>query len=297
MTGRGCAIRVDGTLACWGSEGFDDDSDDELSMRAPAGTFTAVTVGGDTACAIRPDGMAVCWGEYDETARPAPTIWFDAPIFVTDRTIPLRWGALPAFGAITAYDLERVTRWDEEGFAVGFEPWRTATSTTDGAVEGAPGEKSCWRARAHDTDGRTSDWTGGCTTLPHDDRGFERSAGWSTVRDKRFYLGRATTTTKRGATLTIDVDAFGLALFARTCRTCGTIRVYDGGDEYTTVSLRTNKSHYRRIVWWGDNGEAGYGVEDDQSGHIVIEVTSSGRPVTIDALLQGPSLDAEGWTP
>ncbi len=289
--GRGCALRVDGTLRCWGDEGWDDDSGKALAMRTPIGSYKAVSVGDKSACATRPDGIAVCWGEYDETARPAPTMWLEAPLFVTDLKIPLRWGARPAFGAITTYDIDRVTGWDEdEGFATGFESWRAATTTTSGTVEGKPGEEVCWRARAHDIDGRTSDWTGDCTTLPHDDTAFERSEGWSTVRDSRYYLGRATTATTRGATLTINVgdDAYGLALFATTCPSCGRIEVIMDGEVYDTVSLKTAKRHDLSLVWSADEFEG---------AKLGVKVVSKDRPVTIDALLQGPSLDEEGWVP
>ena len=219
----------------------------------------------------------------------------DAPVFVTERTIRLRWGALPAFGAITTYDIDRVTAWDESGNATGFETWRAGTTSTNGAVTGTPGAEYCWRARAHDADQRTSKWTSDCTTLPHDDAVFERSAGWSTIRDKRYYLGRASTSTRRGATLTIDVKTPGLALFATTCPTCGKIQIIVGGEADETISLKSKVRHDRALVWFGDNGQQGYGFDEEsgQDGHIVIKVVSSGRPVTIDALLQGPSLDEE----
>lgn len=51
-----CAIRVDGTLACWGSD---------WGGRAtpPAGTFTALSSRGSHNCAVRTDGTLSCWGE------------------------------------------------------------------------------------------------------------------------------------------------------------------------------------------------------------------------------------------
>ena len=52
-----CAIRVGGTLACWG-----DDSKGQLDG-IPAGTFTAVSAGGAHTCAIRVGGALACWGD------------------------------------------------------------------------------------------------------------------------------------------------------------------------------------------------------------------------------------------
>ncbi len=52
-----CAIRDDGTLACWG-----DDSSGQLDG-IPDGTFQAVSAGGTHTCAIRDDGTLACWGD------------------------------------------------------------------------------------------------------------------------------------------------------------------------------------------------------------------------------------------
>jgi hypothetical protein len=233
--------------------------------------------------------------------RPAPTMRFDAPVFVTDRQIPLRWDALPAFGPITGYDTDEEI-WtgedeeeDEEDAAVTVEPWRVATPTTEGVFEGTPGESHCWQARAHDTDGRISDWAGDCTTLPHDESAFQPSGDWSTVRDPRYYLGTALRTTERGARLTIDVDTFGLAILATTCPDCGRFRVVAGGDEEEggDTDLRSNGRQDRAFVWHWDNGQEGFFAEEG-NGHVVLEVTSNARPVIIDGMLQGPSLDEEG---
>jgi hypothetical protein len=52
-----CAIRVDGTLVCWG-----DDSAGQLD-EVPSGEFKAVAAGGRHTCAIRTDGTLACWGD------------------------------------------------------------------------------------------------------------------------------------------------------------------------------------------------------------------------------------------
>ena len=66
--GYTCAIRTDGTLACWYTSG--------PSETRPAGTYTAVDVSEDwgTACAIRDDGTLACWGfPGGDVAPPAGT--------------------------------------------------------------------------------------------------------------------------------------------------------------------------------------------------------------------------------
>ncbi len=54
-----CGIRSDGTIRCWGCEGYGNDS--ELCVEPP-GTFLDLAVGDVHTCAIRSDGSAVCWG-------------------------------------------------------------------------------------------------------------------------------------------------------------------------------------------------------------------------------------------
>jgi hypothetical protein len=295
--GRGCAIRHDRTMQCWGDEGFDDMTGATRAMRTPPGEYTTVTVGETVACATRPDGVALCWGEDDESARPAPTMRFEAPLFSIDPQLVLRWDAIPAFGPIAWYDIDLVTAWNDEGIATGFEPWRVGTSTTEGVFEGEPGTEACWRARATDTFGAVSVWGGGCTAMPHDDAAFEAADGWSVVEDSRYYAGRALRATERGARLTIDVDAFGLALLATTCPDCGSIRIVSGGREPEWVDdvdlSPAGGRRDRAIVWHWDNGQEGF-FPDEGTGHVVIEVTSNGKPVIIDGLLQGPSLDEGG---
>ena len=61
-----CAIRGDGTVACWGYN-HDGQAD------APSGTFKAVAAGGFHSCAIRSDDALACWGDdrYGQTGAPS----------------------------------------------------------------------------------------------------------------------------------------------------------------------------------------------------------------------------------
>ncbi len=292
-----CAIREDGTLACWGRGGMDGDGND-LPMRVPPGQFTAVTVGEMIACATRPDGRAVCWGEHDEGVRAQPSVGLDVPVWAARRDIPVRWGATPAFAAITSYDVEVITGRDPDtAEPTTTMPWLTATATREGTYRGSPGEDVCFRVRARDADQIVSGWTERCTALAHDESVFEPSAGWSTDRSSDYYLGSALTTRERGATLTIDVHAFGVGIVATTCPRCGSIEVFVGNESIGEISLRSPKTRHRQLVFWSDNGEEGFSPEDDpevSSGDITIKVTSSGRRVTIDGWYEGPPPDAFG---
>jgi alpha-tubulin suppressor-like RCC1 family protein len=55
-----CALRADGSIACWAKLDFDKYVDTSV---APAGTFTKVTSGSGHTCALRSDGTVACWGD------------------------------------------------------------------------------------------------------------------------------------------------------------------------------------------------------------------------------------------
>lgn len=63
-----CAIRVDGTIVCWGSNSYG-------QTDAPGGAFTAVSAGTYHSCAIRTDSTVVCWGDnpYGQIDAPGGT--------------------------------------------------------------------------------------------------------------------------------------------------------------------------------------------------------------------------------
>ena len=64
--GHACAIRTDGTIACWGSRQAAD---------APSGTYKTISIGGRHTCAIATDDTITCWGNnhYGEADAPSGT--------------------------------------------------------------------------------------------------------------------------------------------------------------------------------------------------------------------------------
>ena len=50
-----CAIKRDGTLACWGDDAYD-------QTTPPSGTFLQISAGYMHTCGVRTDGTAACWG-------------------------------------------------------------------------------------------------------------------------------------------------------------------------------------------------------------------------------------------
>jgi hypothetical protein len=61
-----CALRVDGGLACWGSDLNHD------ATSPPAGRFVHVDAGATCACAVRDNGTLACWGLSQQGACNPP---------------------------------------------------------------------------------------------------------------------------------------------------------------------------------------------------------------------------------
>ncbi len=51
-----CALRGDGTITCWGDNGYG-------QTNAPAGRYTAIEAGARHTCALRSNGTITCWGD------------------------------------------------------------------------------------------------------------------------------------------------------------------------------------------------------------------------------------------
>ena len=63
-----CGLKSDGTLACWGYNGFG-------QVAPPDGTFTQVAAGAEHTCGLKTDGTLACWGVNNDgqSAPPAGT--------------------------------------------------------------------------------------------------------------------------------------------------------------------------------------------------------------------------------
>ena len=56
--GHTCALKTDGTIACWGSDRY-------MEATSPPGTFISVSAGYDQTCGVKTDGSVECWGNND----------------------------------------------------------------------------------------------------------------------------------------------------------------------------------------------------------------------------------------
>jgi alpha-tubulin suppressor-like RCC1 family protein len=101
LAGTACALRSDGTMACWGMSGAE-----SVATRAPQGVFVQLSVGYDHACAIAADGTVTCWGPSLSMAMaedPPAGVFVEIAAGETD-TCAIRpdgsvvcWGAHPTY--------------------------------------------------------------------------------------------------------------------------------------------------------------------------------------------------------
>jgi GH25 family lysozyme M1 (1,4-beta-N-acetylmuramidase) len=154
----------------------------------------------------------------------------------------------------------------------------TGSEETSARVNASRGSTYCFEARATDTAGNQSTWSNErCTTVPFDDRDLRRSSGWKRSSARAFYLGTATKTRRRGASLLArNVAVREIHLVAQRCPRCGKVRVLFNGSRVRTVSLRANRRKNRKVIRIAR-------FRSLRRGNIEL-VTMTNRPVSVDGL-------------
>ena len=61
-----CGVREDGTVSCWGSNSYG-------AATPPGGTFTQVSAGGGFTCGVKTDGTLACWGQNTDGKATPPS--------------------------------------------------------------------------------------------------------------------------------------------------------------------------------------------------------------------------------
>jgi hypothetical protein len=111
----------------------------------------------------------------------------------------------------------------------------------------------------------------------YDDAVLSAGGGWSRVWQQSLYAGSALRTTGYGVTAsTGTVTVRRVAVLAGTCPTCGSIAVYVGGQLMGKLSLVSSTSTRRFLS---------VPLFDRRTGVVTLKSLSSGKPVTIDALV------------
>jgi hypothetical protein len=113
--------------------------------------------------------------------------------------------------------------------------------------------------------------------VPVDDRSLTASSAWSRATGTAYFLHTITTTSHQGAQLArTGVHAHHLALVVTTCLGCGSIAVYAGGTKLGSWSLAASSTHNEVTIAVSSSALSGVTIS--------VKVTTTGKPVKIDAL-------------
>lgn len=200
------------------------------------------------------------------------------PLWLATNSVPLHWSATPGTLVVSSYDVRyRRAAWNG-GFG-GYTTWQSATTGTSATFSASSGYTYCFSVRARDTVGTLSAWTAEtCTAIPLDDRSLSRSSGWTAGTSSTFYRSTYLRSYTYGAKLTrTGVVARRIAILARTCSTCGTVRVYWGSTLLRTISLKSATTVNKKLITVTTFTSA-------RSGTLKIKVDSSGKKVIIDGV-------------
>ena len=139
-TGAGhfCAVRVDGTIECWGAY-FDHVSGQYIEhSELPDGTFSSVAAGWNHVCGLRTDGTAECWGAntHGQARPPRARVQFGAVDAGNHHSCGLGVdGRVTCWGA--SGDGQAVSPPGIRFIAVDAGIWHTCGLRSDGTI-------SCW---------------------------------------------------------------------------------------------------------------------------------------------------------
>ncbi|WP_051486159.1 glycine-rich protein [Nocardioides sp. J54] len=171
----------------------------------------------------------------DETA---PTVSVDAgPSPRMAATAKVSWSGSDNQAGVAGYDVQ-MTKAAWHGAVSAPKMLRTATTARSLPMNLARGSQYCFRVRAHDHAGNTSDWsTERCTTRPLDDRALT-GTGWKRVSGGGYLDRTATTTSRKGRVLALQrVPAGRVALVVSKGRNHGRLEVRYGTRVVKRLSL------------------------------------------------------------
>jgi hypothetical protein len=201
--------------------------------------------------------------------------------FLTSTNIPVAWSASDDLSGVTSFDTQVSSASAASGLFGAFTNWLIGTTATSGTFPGSPGNTYCFRALARDRAGNGGLFSPGrCGVVPVDDPKLAIVSGaWTrSTTANGFYRKTSTSTTAQNAALrSSPVVAKQLALVARTCPTCGSVRVLWNGVVIKQISLQASPGAIKRVFKIP-------AFATQQSGTARIEVTSTGKPVNIDGL-------------
>ena len=271
-----------------------------LAHRPPGAAWTSTSVpsaaGSVPSVAAHGGDATLAWSDGGAGAVQARTLDSGAPTAV-HLTAPMRvlnegkrikagWIGADTFSPIT-YEVSRQVATYRTPLSAA-ETWLTTTAT-GAAYQAKPGETVCLRVRGSDAGGNVSAWSvPRCASVAVNDKTLKpkKLAGrtvWKSVRKVKGAYGKdLTTSTRKGATLTLPVAAHRVALLVSTGRGHGSVSVSLGKERLGTFSLASRKGATQVVV----PVAVFSGVRE---GKLTITLTTNGKPVRIDGVYAGPA--------
>ena len=204
-------------------------------------------------------------------AFPVPLLSSTLPLSVTPQVVP----GYP----VTSYQVQ----WRYSGASAVFPAsWAdkgAPTASPPTSITGLPaGAKVCVRVVPVNRAGRGPASNTRCTAVPLDERALTASTGWTRAATIGAYGSTTSTSSTRGATLSLAAArGNGLVVLVRTRAGGGTLGVYVGTRRVATISTvgtsRTVAFRYGSTVTGSLTGQK-----------ITLKVETAGSPVTVDGL-------------
>lgn len=215
-----------------------------------------------------------------DVAGPITRMTAPTALSQTGTSVAAGWAGKDTWSNVASYDVRyQAAAWNG---AFGPQlPWKNATTAGSATFPGRPGRTYCLSARSRDVVGNVGLWTAQrCTTTPVDDRSMTASAGWKRLLGNGFFQRTYTSTSRKGATLTLaGVRAKRLGLLVTTGRADGTVKVLLNGVSLGQFSL-ARPARKRVII----NVKTFPTV---RTGTLKVVVVSSGKLVRIDGVYAG----------
>ena len=262
------------------------------AVPSAAGSLPSVAGhGGDATLAWSDGGAGAVQARTLDSGAPT-AVHLTAPMRVLNEGKRIRagWIGADTFSPIT-YEVSRQVATYRTPLSAE-ETW-LSTTATDAAYQAKPGETVCLRVRGSDAGGNVSAWSvPRCATVAVNDKTLRQKklagrAAWKTAKKvKGAYSKDLTTTTRKGARLTLPVAARRVALLVSTGRGHGSVSVSLGKERLGTFSLASKKAATQVAV----PVALFSGVRE---GKLTITVTTNGKPVRIDGVYAGPAYP--GW--
>jgi hypothetical protein len=203
---------------------------------------------------------------------PTPTITAPTEAFQTDPTITVGWDKVDA---AATYNV----RYRSAGYTGPFGKWTMLQKGVTGTGLDAMGELGatyCFRVQAVDDQANVSAWSKkACTAIPLDDRGLTRKGVWKAGTGDAYYAGTFLRTSNEGASVVLKkVKAKRLAILVDQVSNGGRVQVWLAGIKLATFNTKGSGTQVMVDV----------PLPSAMAGRLVITVSSTGKPVSIDGV-------------